>query len=218
MKNNKVCKNFLIKKGTDKNRVQLIQLLNEFPPKGILSECSQKFRQLFLEYLLNNPLGVIVVAFENDTGVGTGYVIAIRHPVRFWNGLILRHPLSIDPILFIKKGGSFIKDMIFILKRSKKKNHSEFEEKLDNLSKFSWSPSGPQIARINFIGTLPNFRRLGIGKALYSFLAEILEKDGCSKIEAHIDQGNEASLILHQRTGWQIQKLRGGDYKAVLEL
>ena len=102
-----------------------------------------------------------------------------------------------------------MKDMISILKRSKKKNHT---------SKFSWSPSSPQIARINFIGTLPNFRGLGIGRALYSFLAEILEKDGCLKIEAHIDQGNEASLVLHQKTGWQIQKLRDGDYKVVLEL
>ncbi|GAG19247.1 unnamed protein product, partial [marine sediment metagenome] len=37
MKNNKVCKSFLIKEGTDENKVQLIQLLNEFPPKGILS-------------------------------------------------------------------------------------------------------------------------------------------------------------------------------------
>ena len=214
-------KKFLIKLGKPKDKIRLNNLLNDLRPKGIFSRCSKQFRSIFLKHLLNSPLGIIIFAYNQSSKKEVGYVIAIRHPVYFWISLLLHYPFSIDLFIFIKKSGSFIRDILLLLKKFKKKkiNHSANEKMSNNtLPNFTWSSSNPKIARIHFIGVLPKFRGSGLGSALYISLMEILRKEGCMKIEAHIDKGNKASLKLHQTTGWEIQKLRAGDYKAISKL
>ena len=219
MENHKLYKNFVVKKGKNEDLVELIKLLEQLPPKGMLFTHSQQLLHFFLKYLLNNPLGIIVFAVEKNSGRAIGYVIAIRDPVVFWSKFILHHFLLINPLPFIKKLWSFIKDIIStFLKHSENKNQLRFKKTSDNLNKFTWSPSNFEIARIIFIGVLMDFQKIGLGSELYSFLAEILKKEGCKKIEAHIDADNEPSLKLHKNTGWHIEKLKDGDYKAILKL
>jgi len=219
MNNSKVYKNFLIRRGTKKDERELEQLLNKLLPSSILSGCSQKNLSNFLKYLLENPLGIIVVAFEKYSKIGVGYVIAIRNPSWFWSKLIISHPFSIGFFLLIKKRNSIIKKFLLLLRNLKKDISKPLKQPIiKNTPNFSWSPSNSKIARIIFIGVLPDFRGQGLGQVLYSFLAKVLKAEGCTKIEAHIDPDNEASVKLHQKSGWQIQKLKDGDYKAVLEL
>lgn len=208
----RIYKNFLIKGGTKDDRIQIIQLFNSMPPWGFISTCSRRFQRNFINYLLENPLGTIMIAIDLDSTASVGYAIAIRNSFKFWIGFILKYFISSGFEIFLRK----YKTLIRLLMR--KPNSAQRQMRDRNLPEFAWSSSNQEFIRIIFIGVCPNFRGLGLGEAIYSFLAEILKKEGCIKIEAHIDKGNDASVCLHRKSGWQIQQLRHGDYKAVLDL
>jgi len=217
--NSKYYKDFVIKQGTKNDKVLILDILKSLPPTGFLENCSRRFWNVFLEYLFKNSLGIIILALEQDSKKGIGYVIAIRDPFKFWSGFALTHLLYMGPIIIMRKYKQFARLFIpYFGSVKRKKANDRKNTSGQDLPEFKWSLSTIKIARIFFIGVLPGFRGLGLGQAIYSFLAEVVKNEGCIKIEAHIDKGNDASLALHKKSGWQIQKLKQENYKATLNL
>jgi len=208
MKNNEINQNFFIREGEKKDREDIIKLTENIPSVAQFSRGPLFFKKPFIDYLLADDLVSKVVIFESTSGRIAGFAAAIRNPLKFYLRLGLRHPLRVGLIMFFRKAKIFFANFI------KKKNISinkVFSEPV-------WSKSTDKIARVVFIGVAGEFRERGLATELYLFLAKILKKKGCIKIEAHIDGNNPLSLKLHQKTGWKIKKMPEGDYKAALEL
>ena len=215
MKMCKAYKRFIIKKGDPLDQKQLMSLLDEMPPMGILSKGSVKFKKTFLSHLLKNPLGTIVIAVEQKSKKIIGYVIAIRHPLCFWKNMALS---SASFTLIILSAKKIANKLLSILKKMPGSLKNFKKISVEKRHEFKWSPSDPKIARIIFIGILSDFRGLGIGESLYLFLSETLREEKCIKIEAHIDEGNMPSLKLHRKNGWNIEEMCQENYKATLNL
>ncbi len=56
---------------------------------------------------------------------------------------------------------------------------------------------------INYLASLPTRQRKGIGTALMSRAAELLQERGCPKINLQVRDGNEAALAFYASLGYQ---------------
>lgn len=210
--------NIIVRKMVSNDLPLMIRLLHILPPMGTLSRHPKRFLHAFLKSALKDTLGTIMVAFERSSMKGAGYVIAINHPIRFWLTLTFKYPFAIGlPLMreFFTKCKGKIQE---ILLTHNPLRHDIIKTIDASLPQFHWSPSSQLIARINFIGVVAQFRGRGIGQTLYRHLFTALKKKGVKKVEAHVDKGNIASLVLHKKGGWNIQELREGDYKATYEI
>lgn len=217
--NTRQYRDFTIKRGTKDDEARIMRLFVDMPPTGFFAGCSRKFWRIFLRHLLEHPLGIMVVAFDQNCRRCAGYSVAIGHPHKFWSDFIMAYPLSAGAIILRKKYKLLIKHLLLNLGFTKKKSSDSSKDwPSEDAPEFTWLSSTSRIARIMFIGVLPDFRRLGLGQALYSFLAEELTREDYGIIEAHIDKGNKASVALHRKSGWELQELRQGDHKAILNL
>lgn len=193
----------------------LIEILREQPPTRWMRKMADLGLKGFLRYSINSSYCHLILARRGDEHAIGGYVISIVHPSRFWWGFVITYPatalfLAIDYAIyrFLKKGSH-------AAGLNRNSTVSQSEECKEDLPSFSWSPSHPGIARIVYIYVREECRGLGLGKELYTKLFEHLRNKKCSIIEAHIDYQNQPSIKLHQSTGWEIQELKDGDYKAV---
>jgi ribosomal protein S18 acetylase RimI-like enzyme len=80
-----------------------------------------------------------------------------------------------------------------------------------------WSVDAPDLAKIGFIGVLPEFRRQGVGEALYRALFDAAASRGGRAVLARIAADNVASLWLHHAAGWDLFRDDAGPF-AVLTL
>ena len=56
---------------------------------------------------------------------------------------------------------------------------------------------------INYLASLPSGQRKGVGTALMSRAAELLQERGCPKINLQVRDGNEAALAFYASLGYQ---------------
>lgn len=141
-----------------------------------------------------------LVARANDTDV-LGFVIAIRHPARFWRRLLLRAPWI---------GGSVLLQ-VYAVRASRKVSGGQFGSKEHKgLPEFVWLPSSEATARVIMIWVRPEARGMGLGRRLYRSLENELGSVGVRTVEAHIDSGNGRSVQLHRSEGWELEPTREG--------
>lgn len=141
-----------------------------------------------------------LVARANDTDV-LGFVIAIRHPVRFWRRLLLRAPWI----------GGFVLLQVYAARASRKvSNGQSGSREHKGLPEFVWLPSSEATARVIMIWVRPEARGMGLGRQLYRSLENELGSVGVRTVEAHIDSGNERSIQLHRSEGWDLVPTREG--------
>jgi ribosomal protein S18 acetylase RimI-like enzyme len=69
---------------------------------------------------------------------------------------------------------------------------------------FRWEDSSPQIAKVLFVGVLPQYRGQGIAARLYRALFDELRQREVNCLHCRIACDNLASVRLHHRLGWQI--------------
>lgn len=172
------------------------------------------YRALCRESLARgNP--VMVVA-EVD-GALAGFVMAVTDPKAFWRSFLRRHPLIAVRILARRMPG-LIRARIprraapVLVDRGE---HRPAESRTAEGA--SWEQSGPEIARIVFIGVDEAHRGRGVARALYRHLFAVLEGRGIRRANARIDVDNAPSIRLHRLTGWQIGGA-GPSLLATLEL
>jgi ribosomal protein S18 acetylase RimI-like enzyme len=201
--------NFALKELGKHEREKAIQIFSEIVPSGFIMKCSREVRESFLVHCLASPLGYFILALDENIGKGVGYVIAMKNSARFWLNFLLTHSPRISVEIFLNRYQSTKRGDIDRLAGGGNRNFA---------TESAWSPSSNKIGRIFFIGVLPAYRGTGLGVSMYYHLAQTLKQEGCTRIEAHIDEGNLASLALHRKIGYEIRELQSGYFKAVLNL
>ena len=68
------------------------------------------------------------------------------------------------------------------------------------------SPARPKEAYIHFVGVHPDFRKAGLGKALYEKFFELCRKQGRTIVRAITSPVNTGSVAYHLRMGFQVEQ------------
>jgi GNAT superfamily N-acetyltransferase len=87
-----------------------------------------------------------------------------------------------------------------------------------HLPAFSWSPSGPCIARIMGILVRREHRGKGVATKLYFRLFETLAEKNCLVVEEYLGPDYYQFVGKYHDCGWQLQQLRGDGYKMTKHL
>ena len=68
------------------------------------------------------------------------------------------------------------------------------------------SQTHPSQAYIHFVGVHPDYRKQGLGKALYEKFFATVQERGCSEVHAVTSPVNKASIEFHIRMGFEIEE------------
>jgi len=143
-----------------------------------------------------------------------GYVIVSTDWTAFWRGFLLRHPILALQILVTRIWRK--------LKSASTTKHSE--TKIPNAietmvarepSGKTWLQSSATIAKIVHIATSPDFRGRGVAESLYHYAFTLLRERGVARVDAMIDLENVASVKLHSKTGWRIERTENSWFATV---
>lgn len=66
----------------------------------------------------------------------------------------------------------------------------------------------PRVAYVHLVGIHPQFRRRGVGKALYEEFARRGEDQGATSIKAITSPGNQGSVEFHRALGFKIEEVQ----------
>jgi GNAT superfamily N-acetyltransferase len=65
----------------------------------------------------------------------------------------------------------------------------------------------PKTGYVHLVGIHPEFRRRGVGRALYEAFTERCRSLGCKRLKAITTAGNEASIRFHEGVGWKSEEV-----------
>ena len=68
------------------------------------------------------------------------------------------------------------------------------------------SQTHPSQAYVHFVGVHPDYRKQGLGKALYEKFFATVKERGCSEVHAVTSPVNKASIEFHARMGFEIEE------------
>jgi len=147
----------------------------------------------------------------DDGGALVGLVIAVINPRRYWRRFVVRHPMAA---------------LVILMSRLRSQPSSLDEEPGDQPvgplvepapNEYKWGAGGAQAAAIQFIGVAAAARRGGIGSGLYETFFKLVSSAGITRVDAHIEPWNVASVRLHRRVGYKVFHDGSGFY-AIREL
>lgn len=147
-------------------------------------------------------------------GEVVGFVAAVTDWHRYWRLFALRYPWWGARILARR-----LRRCIRPVRRARnatKAAAAPVDEYLsDSSSGRSWGNSGPHIAKIVFIGVSPRWRGRRVGSILYDRLFRLLAQCGVRRVDACIGAANIASVRMHHRAGWRIERDRSGFFATI---
>jgi GNAT superfamily N-acetyltransferase len=71
----------------------------------------------------------------------------------------------------------------------------------------------PKTGYVHLVGIHPDYRRRGVGRALYQTFTERCMAVGCKRMKAITTAGNEGSIRFHEAVGWHGEEIE--DYAGV---
>lgn len=77
----------------------------------------------------------------------------------------------------------------------------------------------PKTGYVHLVGIHPDYRRQGVGRALYERFTEHCRGLGCLRMKAITTTGNEGSIRFHDALGWrseEVEDYAGPDRKRVV--
>jgi len=179
---------------------QLIELLMRGRPS--ITRLSNKFvYTAIIQEALKSKKIFCLVAVKNDNLIG--YVFAATDWHRFQRLFILNHPLVALMIIVKEIQRLITRNVAEILRGTKPVISSSYTSLTEN---YQSKDNQKTIARIIHVGVEETERSKGIASSLYAALRKYLEKEGVTRIEANISEGNFASVRLHERAGWTMVK------------
>jgi ribosomal protein S18 acetylase RimI-like enzyme len=60
---------------------------------------------------------------------------------------------------------------------------------------------------VHLVGIHPEYRRRGVGRALYRTFSERCKREGCERMKAITTHANEGSIRFHQALGWKTEEV-----------
>jgi ribosomal protein S18 acetylase RimI-like enzyme len=144
---------------------------------------------------------VIFVALLGNSLVG--YVIATWDWNYFNRMFILRHPL-IGLVALAKR----LKGKLKTHDASANDFHRTDMDTLPRVwnakQTYAWEDSAKTIVKVIHIGIDPQVRSRGLGRSLLANLIRHLNQQGFTRIDAHIDKDNPASINMFKKAGWTV--------------
>jgi GNAT superfamily N-acetyltransferase len=156
-----------------------------------------------------------VIALAIEDGTPCGIVISVFNRVHYWLWLCVRHPIVMLAIL--------LKRVWVRVCRRRGSAGAQSATRRDVPTtdpaalRRHWRENSAKIAKTIFIGVAPEARKRGVARQLYEYLFGVLRQKGVTRIDAHIDEGNIASVRLHQASGWQVS-FDGSDWLATKDI
>jgi len=147
----------------------------------------------------------------DDGGALVGLVIAVINPRRYWRQFVVRHPVAALLILMSRfRSNTGVLDQ---------EPSGQAVQPLPEPGpgEYQWGAGGANVAAIQFIGVAAEARRGGIGSGLYEAFFKLVSSAGITRVDAHIEPRNLASVRLHQRMGCRVFNVGDGFY-AIREL
>jgi ribosomal protein S18 acetylase RimI-like enzyme len=145
-----------------------------------------------------NAYGLVAVS----NGELAGFITAAINWPRFKKIFILKHPF-IGFLILLQNISTVIHAVLE--RRFGNKPISPSSDLLLHQNKEEGG-SKEGIAYIIQSGVDPAHRSKGIGTGLHASMQKYLAMEGIKRIECHIDEGNIASVIMHERTHWTMFK------------
>ena len=178
----------------------LLKLFQRVPP-AIARMSNKLVYNAIMDDALHSRNVVIFVALLGNSQVG--YVIATWDWNYFKYMFILRHPL-IGLVALAK-----------VLKKKLKAHDAssnDFSRKAEDTlltarnaeQTYAWEDSSKTIAKVIHIGIDSQVRSRGVGRGLYANLIRHLKQQSFTRIDAHIDKENLASMNMHKKAGWTV--------------
>ncbi len=69
------------------------------------------------------------------------------------------------------------------------------------------APTTPPTGYVHLVGIDPDYRRRGVGKALYEQFSERCREAGATRIRAITTVGNEGSVQFHEALGFSVEEV-----------
>jgi ribosomal protein S18 acetylase RimI-like enzyme len=152
---------------------------------------------------------VLALVAEFDA-TPAGFVVATLDTARYWRSALLRRPPLLARVVTTRLAARLARRPAHasVSDRSAARDR----ERPDALPPIApaaeaplrWDDPAPDLAKIGFIGVLPEFRRRGVGEALYAALLDAARARGARAVLARIASDNIASLRLHHAAGWRL--------------
>jgi len=142
----------------------------------------------------------------DDGGALVGLVIAVHNPRRYWRRFVVRHPIAAFLILM-----SRLRSKASPLDKEPS-DQSVWPMLEPGPNEHEWGAGGANVAAIQFIGVAAEVRRGGIGAGLYETFFKLVAGAGITRVDAHIEPWNVASVRLHRRVGYRIFNDGSGFY------
>ena len=151
---------------------------------------------------------VIVLAEEQNQFMGLA--IAVTNSRRYWRRFVLRRP-----ILGVRIAVRRLLDHFGKLQAPPGPDHGERANAEAMSLMGHWNESAEDIAKTVFIAVLDQYQGRGCAVAIYECLFRVLARIGVSRLDAHVDTGNDSSVRLHSRTGWRIERTEAGYFASI---
>ncbi|MFH1017347.1 MAG: GNAT family N-acetyltransferase [Pseudomonadota bacterium] len=187
----------------------VVELLLKLRP-SIAGLSSELMYQAILGDALTWKRVICLVAVRQEKPIG--YVLAARDWRRFQRAFVLRHPMLGFRVLLKRLRSGLMRG------KAEARDGPEPPDQSSNAAPAgtrNWGDSSPDIAKIIHIGTDGAERSKGVGSGLYAALYTHLERIGVTRVDAKIEEGNAASVRLHQRSGWTVAQCPGGFFATI---
>lgn len=172
------------------------------------------FKQIreFCEVALNEDSDLFITVAKDEHKQLAGVVLGVRNWRSFWRGIYLKNPLLLPPM-----GIAAIQRKITKIKRKNNKNKDIDLVQLEKKETSLWHDKNPAYIHILLIVVDMSHRQKKIGQRLYTSFLQHLKRNQIEKVIARIDRSNTPSIILHQKSGWNVYEV--SHYaEAVIEL
>jgi GNAT superfamily N-acetyltransferase len=156
---------------------------------------------------------VIVLACQDESFFGIA--ISVVNWMTFWRRFLFRHPGAAIVVALPRVRRRVCRDknrnsgLPMMKCGAPAPDVAELEQR--------WRQSAREIAKTVFIGVAPEARGRGVARRLYDYLFTVLRQEGVTRIDAQIDDGNPASVRLHQVSGWRVA-FNGTNYYATKDI
>jgi GNAT superfamily N-acetyltransferase len=164
---------------------------------------------------------VFLVTAEVD-GKYAGFIFGhTLHPNLIWRQFARANPWYFHEIFWVWLRMHFFPWVNVHMLKKRRPGGPGNPENMDKLQElniqtldrpFAWSPNDPHIGYTELSFVAETYRGLGLSQHLSTRLCQEMSKNGVNLVESHIDSNNYSAVRATLKHGFEIFRMRGGDF------
>lgn len=141
---------------------------------------------------------IMLVAMLNDRPVGL--LAVVTGWAKYWRRFLLKHPILGCHLTLKRLLSNTYSGLRDEMPTAGELPLPEYPPCLDK----RWCDSDSSIAKVVFIGVLPDVRGQGVAIKLYDTLADHLHQMGVTRLDARIGAENSSSIRMHEKASFSL--------------